>query len=63
MLRLANPFNAASLCRYKKEDLDLIDNQGRCLITDHGALVLFAGMPQTPFWQHSWLMQLCMNVG
>ncbi|CAL8462978.1 g2512 [Coccomyxa elongata] len=27
--------------RYRREDLEMIDNQGRCVITDHGAFVLF----------------------
>ena len=28
-------------CRYRREDLEIIDNQGRCVISDHGAFVLF----------------------
>lgn len=32
----------------------MIDNQGRCMITDHGAFVLFAGKPHLPSWQHPW---------
>lgn len=28
-------------CRYKREELEMIDNQGRCVITDHGAFCLF----------------------
>ena len=27
--------------RYKRDELEMIDNQGRCVITDHGAFVLF----------------------
>lgn len=28
-------------CRFKGDELEMIDNQGRCVITDHGAFVLF----------------------
>ena len=31
----------SELCRYKREELEMIDNQGRCVITDHGAFCLF----------------------
>ena len=43
---------AASQYRYSKEQLEKIDNEGRCVITDHGRFVLFSGMPQQPSWQH-----------
>ncbi len=28
-------------CRYTRDELEMIDNQGRCVMTDHGAFVLF----------------------
>jgi AP endonuclease-2 len=27
--------------RYRREDLEMVDKQGRCMITDHGDFVLF----------------------
>ncbi len=29
------------MTRYKRDELEMVDNQGRCVITDHGAFVLF----------------------
>ena len=31
----------AALRRYSREELEMIDQQGRCVITDHGAFVIF----------------------
>ena len=43
--KISSPIPCAAWYRYQKEDLEMIDNQGRCVITDHGAFVLFAGKP------------------
>ena len=31
----------SDICRLDRAHLEQIDNQGRCMITDHGAFVLF----------------------
>ena len=28
-------------CRHSREELEQIDSEGRCVVTDHGAFVLF----------------------
>ena len=29
------------LCRYSRDELRVLDAEGRCVVTDHGAFVLF----------------------
>ena len=36
-----HPNSAICNARYTREELEMIDNQGRCVITDHGKFVLF----------------------
>ena len=31
----------AMFCRHSREELEHIDSEGRCVVTDHGAFVLF----------------------